>query len=121
VRALPCIGQHMNLNCRKWIGLVLWAVALASEHGLAQTNPPPSMVAYALQPGSGLIDCPLCDRLPVTWPLQGTFLLNPLESNPLFGRYELKDNALTEMTTKTTYLDVGILTNRAQSFYRLHQ
>jgi hypothetical protein len=83
----------MNLNCRKWISLVLWAIALASEPGVAQTNPPPSMVAYALQPGSWLIDCPLCDRLPVIWPLQGTFLLNPLESNPLFRRYELKDIA----------------------------
>jgi hypothetical protein len=83
----------MNVDVQKWVILVLGAVALMGEPGLALTNPPPSTVAYALQPGSWLIDCPVCDRLPVLWPLQGTFLLSPLESNPLFTRYELKNIA----------------------------
>jgi hypothetical protein len=83
----------MNVGIRKWISLVLWVVALVGESGFAQTNPPPSTVAYVLQPGSWLIECPDCDRLPVIWPLEGTFLLSPLESNPLFSRYALKDIA----------------------------
>ena len=79
----------MNVDVQKWVSLVLGAVALMGEPGLAQTNPPSSTVAYALQPGSWLIDCPYCDRLPVTWPLRGTFSLTRLESIPLFASYEL--------------------------------
>jgi len=79
----------MNVDVQKWVSLVLGAVALMGEPGLAQTQPPPLTVAYALQPGSWLIDCPYCDRLPVTWPLRGTFSLTRLESIPLFASYEL--------------------------------
>jgi hypothetical protein len=46
--------------------------------------------AYALLAGSELTDdCPICDRVSLPLPLQGTFDLLPLDSNPLFTRYQL--------------------------------
>ena len=53
---------------------------------------------YALLSGSDLTDdCLICDRLSLPIPLQGTFELLPLDSNPLFTRYQL-----TNISFRTT-------------------
>lgn len=40
-------------------------------------------------------DCPPCGRPTILWPLRGSFLLTPADSNPLFTRYELHAVKLT--------------------------
>ena len=34
-------------------------------------------------------ECPICDRVPITVQMEGTFSWRLVEKNPLFARYEL--------------------------------
>jgi hypothetical protein len=87
--------QRMQKSKRNWapqigIRLCLALISVLGGQGLAQTNP--SDVAYALLPGSQLLDdCPICDHLSLPVPIYGTFQLHLKEVNPLFATYELLD------------------------------
>ena len=68
-------------------------LVIVPEHRVAgQTS------MYTLLSGSDLTDdCLICDRLSLPIPLQGTFQLLLLDSNPLFTRYQL-----TNISFRTT-------------------
>ena len=72
--------------------LCLAFLRVAGGESMAQTNPAPTEVAYALLSGSQLLDdCPICDHVPIPVAIYGTFRLRLKEANPLFGTYELLD------------------------------
>jgi hypothetical protein len=64
---------------------------------------------YALLSGSDLTDdCLICDRVSLPIPLQGTFQLLLLDSNPLFTRYQLTNISFrTTGTNGRTYEVTG--------------
>ena len=70
---------------------------------------------YALLSGSDLTDdCLVCDRLSLPIPLQGTFELLPLDSNPLFTRYQL-----TNISFRTTGTDGRTYEVKGGSIYHV--
>jgi hypothetical protein len=64
---------------------------VSGADALPQAAIPTGASTYTLQSGSLLVDCPVCDRLPVEAPIKGTFTLRFLESNPLFERYAIEE------------------------------
>ena len=77
------------VNLAAWFGLVFPQAVLK---GQPLTIP----AVYTLVEGSTLVDdCPVCDRLPITVPLQGTFRLRFLNQDPLFDHYAVEDISFT--------------------------
>lgn len=85
----------------------LWTLALAwaAIGGCAALPVAAQTTTYSLLPGSDLTDdCLLCDRLSLPIPLAGTFDLLPLESNPLFARYQITNVTFRTIgATERTY------------------
>ena len=73
-------------------GSVVWPLVLmwAVTGGFGPSRAAGQISNYALLEGSTLTDdCLACDRVSLPLPLQGTFELLPLNSNPLFTMYQL--------------------------------
>jgi hypothetical protein len=73
-------------------GSVVWPLVLfwTLAGGLGPLRAAGQITSYALLEGSDLTDdCLVCDRVTAPVPLRGAFQLLPLDSNPLFTRYQL--------------------------------
>jgi hypothetical protein len=92
---MKLIPLHRTL--RVWL-LTGLASGLLGTAALGQTSPRPES-SYSLLSGSRLTDeCPICDRIPIVVPLQGTFSLQLMEENPLYSIYAWNTIAWTAAT-----------------------
>jgi hypothetical protein len=70
--------------------LLLWAVWMLAPAVFAQSAP--SSWRYQLLEGSALLDdCPVCDRIPISYPMTGSFDLVLRDSNPIFTYYDIRN------------------------------
>jgi hypothetical protein len=96
-----CSSGMIRVHSALWLLMLAWVAIGACGDLTAAAQP----FTYALLSGSDLTDdCLLCDRLSLPIPLQGTFDLLPLDSNPLFTRYQITNIAFRTIgTTGRTY------------------
>ena len=86
-----------------WIGaaiLAAWFRGPVVCEAEAQLSPALGQAwHYSLLPGSQLIDsCPVCDRLDIIQPMQGSFALKLVQVGPLFSTYTWETIAWTAGT-----------------------